>query len=507
MTLEAGIDFVHRLPTAELDNIVDSLGSGAAFADLDEDGWLDLIVLGGPRSPRDDDRPEDHAGIRLYRNLENGSFLDVTADSGIPSGTTAVAVAIADIDGDGKRDIYLLDRGPNRLFQNRGDWRFEDVTRKTGVGDDRFGVGAAFFDMEQDGDLDLYVVNYLDFDSRDQSFFAPEGFPGPLTHDAQPDVIYENKGDGTFVDVTSSSGIDRSIGRGMSVSASDFDDDGDLDLFVANDATANFLLLNDGTGHFSDAALEAGVAMGENGEQTGAMAAAIGDVDGDGQADLLVSDTAFGAFYRRVAPGLFTDEVMSAGLGVLCGQYVSWGQNLLDYDNDGDLDLFVVNGDLHHLVGWEDLLLRNSGIGSYEDASFESGPYFADQRVSRSSITGDYDNDGDVDLFVTTLKGRPFLLRNDHSSAPSWITVDLTSRSMRDPFGARVEVLADGKRWTAEHRFRTSYLGQSDHRLHFGLGQATDRLESVRIVWPNGESQTLTDVTARQHLRIEEGTS
>jgi len=498
----AGIRADHQLATSELGNIVDSVGSGAAFADLDGDGWLDLVVLGGPRSPQANDAQQSHAGLHIYRNLRNGRFEDITARSGIPADSTAVAVAIADIDGDGDRDLYLVDRGPNHLYRNRGEAVFDDITRHSGVGDTRFGVGAAFFDLEGDGDLDLYVTNYLEFDPRENAFYAPDGFPGPLAYPAESDVLYRNEGDGTFVDVSGASGVDEHAGRGMSLAVADFDGDLDTDIFVANDATENFLLLNDGRGRFVESGFDSGLAMGENGEQTSAMAVDVGDVDGDGQLDLVVSDISYGALYLQTAPGVFVDSAMQSGLGMLCGQYVSWGQNLLDFDHDGDLDLLVVNGGLKHLVGWEDLLLRNAGEGRFEDASKEGGAYFATRQVGRSSITGDYDNDGDVDLFVTTLGGRHFLLRNDFAESAGWITLDLVGDGARDAFGAKVKVVAGGRTFIAESRFSSAYLGQSDSRIHVGLGQGVEKVDRIQIDWPDGVSQTLTDVSIRQILQI-----
>jgi len=503
VTLAAGITSRHRLPGDDLENIVDAVGAGAAFADLDGDGWLDLIVLGGPRSPVEDGRGRSaNAGIRVYRNRGDGRFDDITRGSGIPAESTAVAVAVADVDGDGDRDVYLVDRGPNRLYRNRGDAVFENVTRKAGVGDSAFGVGALFLDADRDGDQDLYVANYLEFDPREQEFFAPDGYPGPLAYRAQADVFYLNRGDGTFEDASRRAGIAALGGRGMSLAAADFDEDGDTDVFVANDATANFLLAGDGRGGFEEIGMIAGVAMGENGEETSAMASDVGDVDGDGFLDLSVSDTAFGALYLRTAPGFYVDDVMRSGIGRLSGQYVSWGQNLLDFDNDGLLDLFLVNGGMHHLVGWEDLLLRNVGAGRFEDASDGGGSYFATRQVGRASIRGDYDNDGDDDLFLTTLQGRPFLLRNDTPPDGSWITLDLVGRTSRDPFGARVELLVGGRTRVAEARCPTSYLGQSDPRLHFGLGDGIETIERIRIVWPDGTEQTLLDVPAREFRRI-----
>lgn len=504
VTLAAGIRARHVLPTADLTNIVDSVGAGAAFADLDGDGWLDLVVLGGPLSPGENGAAVQHAGMHLYRNLRNGRFENVTAQSGIPAETTGTAVAIADIDGDGDRDVYVVDRGPNRLYRNRGNAVFDDVTTAAGVGDPHFGVGAAFLDMDRDGDLDLYVTNYLEFDPQEAGYYSPDGFPGPLSYKAQPDVIYRNHGDGTFEDVSGPSGVGALSGRGMSLAAADFDEDGDTDVFVANDATENFLLLNDGTGRFTEAGLVSGVAVGENGEETSAMAADVGDVDGDGHLDLAVSDTAYGSLYMFGAPGSFVDNSIGSGMGMLCGQYVSWGQNLLDVENDGDLDVFISNGGLHHLVAWEGLLLRNVGGGRFEDASKDGGAYFTTRQIGRTSVAGDYDNDGDIDVFVTTLQGPPVLLRNDLAGLASWITLDLVGAHVRDPFGARVEVRAGGRTQVAEARFPSAYLGQSDPRLHFGLGEGVEKVERIRITWPDGAVRTLADVPARQVVRITE---
>ncbi len=503
VTLAAGIHASHRLPGHDLDNIVDSLGAGAAFADLDKDGWIDLIVVGGPPSPiAKADSP--HAGLHLYRNQGDGTFADITRDSGLPDGATALAVAVGDTNGNGHEDLYLVDRGANRLFINKGDGTFTDDTARAGVGDDLFGVGAVFFDMDGDGDQDLYVTNYLEYDPRQTAHFSPDAFPGPLAYPAQADVVYANNGDGTFEDVTESAGVAGLAGRGMSLAAADFDDDGDTDLFVANDATVNFLLLNDGHGHFSETGLVAGVAMSENGEQTATMSSTVGDVSGDGHADLLVSDTSYGAYYRRIGPALFVDDVMGSGLARLSGQYVSWGQTLLDYDNDGLLDLFVVNGGMHHLVGWEDLLLRNTGGGIFADGSAAAGPYFSQRQVGRCVITGDYDNDGDLDIFVTVSGGRPFLLRNDEPSDSAWLLLDLVGADGARPLGARVTLTSSGHSRNVEWRSASTYLGQSDPRLHFGLGAGVANVDEVAVLWPGGRRQVVKNIAAGSIRQIRE---
>ncbi len=507
ITAAAGIDFKTHLPGADLHTLVDSVGSGAAFADLDGDGFLDLILCGGARSPDAKTAADAPEPTRLYHNLGNGRFEDATKKAGLED-ITAVAVTAADFDNDGQRDLYFVDNGANRLFRNKGDGTFEDVTRHAGVGDRGFGVGAVFFDMDADGDLDLYVVNYVVWDPRQTPFFAPDGYPGPMAYAAAPDVLYRNRGDGTFEDVTAAAGIVDVAGRGMSVAAFDADEDGDTDLYVANDSTENALYLNDGHGVFTERGLVSGVATGANGESAGSMAIDVGDVDLDGHLDVTVSDTAYGALYHFVRPGVFADVVMASGLAPLKGQYVSWGQNLIDFDNDGALDLLVATGGLRHVVPWESLLLRNRGDGHFEDARAAAGPYFQTRVVGRGSIVGDLDNDGDLDALITSLGGPPVLLRNDSPPGAAWLTVDLVGQSGqhgRDPFGARLKVTAGGKTYVAEARCPTGYLGQSDPRVHFGLGTSGAKVDRLSIVWPDHHEQTLTDVPTRQLLRVVEG--
>ena len=502
VTVAAGVTARHILPTLELRNIVDGVGAGAAFADLDNDGWLDLIVLGGPRSPEPGVPAARHAGIRIYRNLRNGRFEDITARTGIPPDSTGVAVAVADVDGDGLRDIYIVDRGGNRLYRNLGSFRFKDVTKRAGVAGGRFGIGAVFFDPDGRGAPDLFVANYLEYDSKEHSFYAPDAYPGPGVYKPEAGVLYHNRGDGTFTDVSAAAGIAAIMGRGMSVAAFDADEDGRTDLFVANDVTESVLWMNDGKGRFHEAGALAGVAYGEQGERTSSMATDIGDVDADGHQDIVVSDNAYGSLYRWVSPGRFQDVSRRSGMAGLVAQHVSWGANLIDFDNSGALGLFVVQADLHHLNGWEPLLLRNDGTGHFSDASKQGGAVFSKRLVGRCTIVGDYDNDGREDILVTVLGDRPVLLRNDFPDRNSWITLDLIGRKYRDPFGAKVTLAAGGKRYVKECRCRSSYLGQGDLRLHFGLGPGVKTVDKITIRWPDGALKILTGVPARQFLSI-----
>jgi len=325
VTAEAGLDFAHVLLDGEMDNIVESLGSGAAFLDYDGDGFLDVyfVQTGWRDGVVDAEQPRTLPQNRLYRNLHDGRFADVTERAGVGDTGFGIAAVAADYDGDGLQDLYLCNVGPNRLYRNRGDGRFEEVGRHAGVDDPRFSAGATFVDVDGDSLLDLYVANYLEYDPAYNYFYSPDVFSPPLAYEAQPDSLYRNRGDGTFEDVSLASGIARLAGRGMSVLASDFDDDGWTDIFVANDESANFLWRNDGAGSFEEIAERAGVAYGVSGDATAAMTADRGDCDGDGLLDMVVTDTAYGSLYRGAGAGVFVDEVFQSGIATLSGQYVS----------------------------------------------------------------------------------------------------------------------------------------------------------------------------------------
>jgi hypothetical protein len=504
VTAEAGLDFVHRLVDGEMSNIVESLGSGAAVLDADGDGWLDLYLVqsGWSEGVVEGDRPRELPANRLFRNRGDGRFEDVTARAGVGDEGFGLAAVAADYDGDGDEDLYVCNLGSNRLYRNQGDGRFEDVTASAGVDDPGLSVGATFFDADGDGRLDLYVTNYLEFDPQYAYFYAPDVFPPPLAYEAQPDTLYRNLGDGRFEDVSEAAGIRAVPQRGMSVLALDVDDDALADVFVANDASANQLWRNQGEGRFLDVAPGAGVAFGVNGEATAAMTADWGDCDGDGRLDLVVTDISYGSLYRGLRAGLFADEVMSSGLAALAGQYVSWGGGFVDSDNDADLDLLVVNGDLHHVVGWEDLLLDNDGSGRFTLAD-DAGAYFEQKLMGRGGLSFDYDNDGDRDLLITNLMDRPVLLRNDGGGGHHWLTVSLSQPGgNRAAWGARLTLQCGQHRRTVEARCPTSYLCSGDPRLHFGLGSC-ERIDRLEIRWPSGRVQVLEDLPADQHLVVE----
>ena len=502
VTAAAGIDFVHSIGDTALTNLVESVGGGVAMLDYDGDGFLDLYVttgahLAGLSEGRSRARPEN----RLYRNRGDGSFEDVTRAAGVGDTGYSMGVAFGDYDNDGDPDLFISNYGTNVLFRNDGDGTFTDVTRRAGVGGTGCSVGAVWADFDNDGLLDLYVGNYIEFDPDYRQFYAPDGFPGPLAYSGQPDVLYRNRGDGTFEDVTERMGVWRPDGRAMGVGAADVNGDGFVDLYVANDAMGNYLFLNTGGTGFREAGLEAGVAYNHRGDATSSMAVDFADFDGDGSVDLFVSDMSYSALYRNEGNGSFRDVTYASGIAVPSGQYVGWGTAFVDYDNDGDPDIIKINGDLQHLFGQEDQVFDNVG-GSFVDVSTERGAYFRRELVGRGAAFGDYDNDGDVDVFIVNLNDRAVLLRNERGNERHWISLLLVGRvSNRDGVGARVSVATGNVVQVRQRTAAAGYLSQNDPRLHFGLGdhEVVDRIE---IRWPSGIVQLLDDVAVDRVLTV-----
>ncbi|MFZ1072942.1 MAG: CRTAC1 family protein [Verrucomicrobiia bacterium] len=507
VTIQAGIQFVNQFCDTKIANIIESNGAGGCWLDYDGDGYMDLfLVNSGPLDGVTHHAPGTaRVGPRLYRNRGDGTFEDVTEKAGLGGLGYCTAAVAGDYDNDGHTDLYVVGVGRSYLFHNRGDGTFEDVTEKAGVGNiGGTGIGAVFFDADNDGKLDLFVANYLTFDPSYQLYYNPDAYPGPLSYKPQFNKLYHNRGDGTFEDVSKSSGIEIPGHRAMSVAMFDYNNDGAPDLYISDDGTPNLLLVNDGKGHFQDRALQAGVAFNAMGEAAGSMAATIGDCNNDGIEDILVTRLGYGSLYMGTTNGIFDDRMMASGLGSLTAQFVGWGGCFLDYDNSGKLDIFIANGDPHYLVGWESLLLENRGDGTFTDAAARGGAYFKTKINARGSAVADYNNDGHMDIIVTTIGNRPFLLRNRDKSGNHWITLDLEgTKSNRDGFGAKVKVTAGGKTYFAEARCASGFLMQSDRRPHFGLGQATN-VDRIEILWPSKQVQELTNVKVDQILKVRE---
>ena len=512
----AGLDFVHHNGISGEYFYMETAGSGGGFIDYDGDGWLDVYLVNGAQLIG---RPLEHPPTnRLFRSDE-GVFADVSAGSGTDDPSYGIGCAAADYDNDGDQDLYLTNFGANLLLRNEGDGHFRDVTAPAGVGDPRWSTGSGFFDYDNDGDLDLMAVNYLDF-TLDRSRVCKKGahrsYCDPTEYDPAGDVLYRNDastapGDvsPSFTDVTEVAGITW-MGRGLGIAFADFDRDGDTDVYVANDKDMNFLYENR-HGSFEEVGPQAGTRYNAEGVAEAGMGIDFGDVDNDGYPEIIVTNFSqeTNTLYANDGRGEFRDATNRFRLSQ--GSYLplAFGTRFMDYDNDGYLDLFVANG--HVLDNVERIhpdlsyrqpnhMLRNLQGRQFADVSASLGASFAHAAVSRAAAAGDYDNDGDLDLLVTNIADRPYLLRNDGGNQGNWLVVGLTGARHRDAIGTRVVVVTGRSRQVRERQTAGSYLSIHDPRLHFGLGQATRA--DIEITWPGGEVQTIDGVDANQILRV-----
>ena len=527
VTKAAGINFT-SFSSPEKKYIVESMGGGVALFDFDGDGRLDIYLVNSytvdaalakrPRPP-----------AALYRNLGNGTFEEVAAKAGVADPGWAMGVAVADYDNDGFDDLYVTCFGPNRLYRNRGNGTFEDVTEKARVGDPRFSTGAAWGDYNRDGYLDLFVSNYVDFKLEDLPQFGKgklcqyRGVPvqcGPRGLPGSGDALYRNNGDGTFTDVSKAAKVDDPSGYyGLGVMWTDFDDDGWLDILVANDATPNYAYRNNHDGTFTEMGLMLGFAVNENGIEQGSMGMSIGDYDRDGRLDIVVTNFSddYNTIYHKNPDGTFTDVSRTTKTADASIPYVGWGTKFFDYDNDGWLDLFIVNGHVYPQIEGaypggmyrqRKLVYRNLRDGTFMEIAQALGAALMEPRASRGAAFGDYDDDGDIDVIVNDLDGPPMLLRNEGGSrAGHWISLKLVgTQSNRNAVGAKVWLKAGGLTQVDEVRSGDSYISHSDWRLHFGLG-STAQVAEVIIRWPNGTTEKLTNLPIDRVVTVVEGKS
>ena len=527
VTKAAGINFT-SFSSPEKKYIVESMGGGVALFDFDGDGRLDIYLVNSytvdaalakrPRPP-----------AALYRNLGNGTFEEVAGKAGVADPGWAMGVAVADYDNDGFDDLYVTCFGPNRLYRNRGNGTFEDVTEKARVGDPRFSTGAAWGDYNRDGYLDLFVSNYVDFKLEDLPQFGKgklcqyRGVPvqcGPRGLPGSGDALYRNNGYGTFTDVSKAAKVDDPSGYyGLGVMWTDFDDDGWLDILVANDATPNYAYRNNHDGTFTEMGLMLGFAVNENGIEQGSMGMSIGDYDRDGRLDIVVTNFSddYNTIYHKNPDGTFTDVSRTTKTADASIPYVGWGTKFFDYDNDGWLDLFIVNGHVYPQIEGaypggmyrqRKLVYRNLRDGTFMEIAQALGAALMEPRASRGAAFGDYDDDGDIDVIVNDLDGPPMLLRNEGGSrAGHWISLKLVgTQSNRNAVGAKVWLKAGGLTQVDEVRSGDSYISHSDWRLHFGLG-STAQVAEVIIRWPNGTTEKLTNLPIDRVVTVVEGKS
>ena len=505
---QSGIDFVHFNGFSGEYYYVETFGGGAAFFDWDGDEWLDLYLVNG--TDLSGLAPDPPPVNRLYRNRGDGTFAPVEDGGGAADKGYGHGVAAGDYDGDGDQDLYVTNFGANTLYRNDGG-HFSDLTQQTHSGDRRWGTSAGFFDSDNDGDLDLYVTNYVDF-GLDNNKVCKKGtvrsYCEPSVYAPVADVLYRNDGD-RFSDVTQQAGT-QLLGRGLGVAFSDCDLDGDTDIYIANDGTMNFLYENQG-GTFVEVGLKSGARYNQDGRAEAGMGVDFGDYDNDGDQDLFVTNFAFetNTLYANDGRGRYTDVSAGSGLGEATFMPLGFGTKFIDYDNDSYLDIFVGNGHVMDVVAaWDptqtyrqaNQMFRNRGGRRFEEVSAQLGADFANANVARGTAVADYDNDGDLDLLVTTVGAAPRLLRNDGGNRNHWLQILLVGHTHPDALGARVIVTAAGVRQTKERTSGGSYLSSHDPRLHFGLGAAASA--DVEIHWPDGLTQHIEAVAANQVLRL-----
>jgi hypothetical protein len=517
----AGLSFVHDDAASVEKYLIETMGSGCGWIDYDQNGLLDIYLANGAATrlytPR---RPLRSA---LYKNNGDGSFSDVTERAGVGAeGLFGMGVAVGDYDNDGFPDLFVLGYGRCILYHNNGDGTFSDVTSKAGVGNvGKWGSSAAWFDYDNDGKLDLVIANYVDW-SPENNFYCGGKGPGlrsychPDVYHGQPPTLYHNNGDGTFTDASDSSGLGQKPGNGLGVVTFDYDDDGWQDIFIANDSMPNFLFRNNRDGTFREVAYSAGVAVGIDGQFEAGMGTDAADTTGSGRLDLVVThlDQQLSRLYRNLGEGVFEDATYRSKLSYATFHMSGFGARFMDYDNDGQRDLFMANGhvldniQLYHAetrYAEPKLMFRNAGAGIFENVSDQLGPDFLQPRVSRGAAIGDFDNDGDLDILVSNNGQPPQLLRNDGGNSNHWLQLLLIgTRSNRDAVGARVKVTAGDLVLYEQRKGGMSYQSAQDPRLHFGLGHRSV-VDQIEIKWPSGELTKLANLRADQILAIEEG--
>lgn len=527
VTDTAGIEFHHYDGRTGDKYLIETLGSGALFLDYDSDGDQDLYIVNAAHiSPTDDSNHRQNPTTNtLYRNNGDGSFTDVTQIAGVGDTGYGVGCAAADINNDGYPEIYVTNFGINRLYYNHGNGTFTDISEQAGVADKRWGTGCAFLDYDLDGDIDLYVVNYMQYDVNSEKGWIIRGvrtYCSPTDQidinnfKSESDILYRNNGNGTFADVTEQAGINHRA-LGLAIAVGDYDNDGDADIHIANDMEPDFLYQNNGDGTFSDITDFSGAGYDENGMPGSGMGSTFEDYDNDGYLDLVVSNASSYPviLYQNENALYFSDISYSSGVGAATLSYFKWAVEFFDYNNDGLQDLYVSNGHLQDNIALfsdatypqDDLLFQNTKDKKrhiFTNVSSEVGLSERTMNVGRGAAFGDYDNDGDIDIFLNHSNQPAKLLRNDGGNNNNWIIIQtIGTKSNSSGIGTRMKLSSGDLRLTKEVHSGSSYLSQNDLRLHFGLNknQVIDKLD---VNWPSGKKQQFTNLKANQILRIHE---
>ena len=516
----AGIRFKHNSGAFGKKYLPETLGAGGAFLDYDNDGWQDVLLVNSMDWP---EHKSKKSFLALYHNNQDGTFTDVTQQAGLAVEMYGIGVAVADYDNDGNDDIYITCVGPNHLFRNLGGGKFSDVSARAGVADPGFSTGAVWFDYDNDGRLDLFVANYVEWsvatdqlcslDGKNKSYCTPQSYKG------QSPTLYHNRGNGSFENVTQRAGLNDPTCKSLGVSLLDYNGDGWLDLFVANDTEPNKLYKNNGNGTFTDEAVAAGVAFSEAGTARAGMGVDAGDFDGSGRQGIVVGNftNESMALYSNDGSGLFTDEAPKSGIGKLSAQSLTFAVFFFDYDLDGLLDVFAANGHVSDDISvvqpnvkyaQPPHLFRNKGKKKFEELTGKLGRALQRAIVGRGAAYGDIDNDGDLDLLITSNNGPARLLRNENANQNDLLRVKTVgAKSNRDGIGAKLSLkTAKGGRSFSMVKTGSSYCSQSELPIVFGLGAPEEgRTLTLEITWPSGQKDTIPDIKPNQSIAVQEG--
>ena len=518
---DAGLDFEHTDGKSDMRLFNEYLGAGGGFFDYNDDGHLDIYLVNGV--PQTDQSKEAQLPIpanALYHNNGDGTFSNVTSSAGVGDPDYGVGCAVGDFDNDGDLDLYVTNFGPNVFYRNNGDGTFVEVSVNAGVANTQWGTSCAFADVDNDSFLDLYIANYADYVVEKDKRCVIRGiwqYCGPGAYPPDSDVLYHNNGDGTFTDFSKKSEVlNVPAYHGLGVAFADYDNDGDQDLYVANDQDANFLFQNRGDGTFEEVALLSGVSYSDMGREEAGMGTAFGDYDNDGLLDLTVSNfqNETNTLYHNESGDFFADVTITTGIGEVTYSYLGWGISFFDYDNDGNKDIFVANGhvldnvvevDRSTTYPQQNLLFRNLGDGTFANVTNQVGSGLALRKVSRGAAFGDYDNDGDIDILISNWNQSADLLRNEGGNLNNWVQFRVVGvKSNRSGIGARIKVVAGDLSQFAEVQSGGSYLSFSDLRVHFGLGKS-DKVDLVEIRWPSGQIDRAENLSVNRQFVATEG--
>jgi len=516
----SGITWVHTAGKSPERYLPETTGAGCAFLDYDNDGWMDIYLVNSGKC--DFLNPNPPLRNALYRNSRDGTFTDVTETARVGAGGFGQGVAVGDYDGDGFPDLYLTQYGRSILYHNNGDGTFTDVTEKAGLAAPGWASSAVWFDYDNDGRLDLFVCQFVEFSKSLNKSCGPgeegkHGYCIPRLYQPMPSWLFHNNGDGTFTDVSKASGIGKYPGKAWGAVATDVNNDGLLDLFVGNDTVPNFLFKNVGQGRFEEIATQAGVAYSADGRARSGMGVDSADFNEDGWMDLFVAniDREMFSIYQNNHDETFDDLAGPTGIGAATRLMSGWGLKFFDYDNDGNLDLFLANGNpddliesLHNQVKYQEplMLFRNTGK-SFQNVSAESGPAFAKPLSARGMAIGDFDNDGAVDVLVSVNDGAPMLLRNNVGSQNHWLGIRLVGKkSNPDAIGARINYQAGDLKRSRMKVGGGSYLSSHDPRIVLGIGKRP-KIDWLEIKWPQpgGAVERFTELPVNRYITIVEG--